>query len=144
MALAGKILGERFNKPDAEIFNYNVFSLAGDGCIMEGVAHEACSLAGHLGLSNFTILYDANDICLIGDLEVFSRMFGKGSNLMVSRLLKLMVLTYLQTQAFGGLRRQSITDKPQLIICKTTMVTDRLTSWTTPAHGYPWDQMNPS
>ena len=69
MALAGKILGERFNKPDAEIFNYNVFSLAGDGCIMEGVAHEACSLAGHLGLSNFTILYDANDICLDGDLK---------------------------------------------------------------------------
>ena len=121
MALAGKILGERFNKPDAEIFNYNVFSLAGDGCIMEGVAHEACSLAGHLGLSNFTILYDANDICLDGDLEecfsedVWKRFESYGFEVTEIDGHDLFAVE----EAFEWAK--TITDKPQLIICKTTI-----------------------
>ncbi|MEE2925494.1 MAG: transketolase [bacterium] len=121
MALAGKILGERFNKPDAEIFNYNVFSLAGDGCIMEGVAHEACSLAGHLGLSNFTILYDANDICLDGDLkecfseDVWKRFESYGFEVTEIDGHDLFAVE----EAFEWAK--TITDKPQLIICKTTI-----------------------
>ena len=121
MALAGKILGERFNKPDAEIFNYNVFSLAGDGCIMEGVAHEACSLAGHLGLSNFTILYDANDICLDGDLDecfsedVWKRFESYGFEVTEIDGHDLFAVEEALEWA------KTITDKPQLIICKTTI-----------------------
>ena len=121
IALAGKILGERFNKPDAEIFNYNVFSLAGDGCIMEGVAHEACSLAGHLGLSNFTVLYDANDICLDGNLDecfsedVWKRFESYGFEVTEIDGHDLFAVEEALEWA------KTIIDKPQLIICKTTI-----------------------
>ena len=121
IALAGKILGDRFNKQDITLFDYNVFSLAGDGCIMEGVAHEACSLAGHLGLSNLTVLYDANDICLDGNLdECFSEDVSK----------RFESYGFAVTQVNGHdvselksafLWARSVSDRPQLIICKTTI-----------------------
>ncbi len=69
MALGLKILGQKFNTDKHTIFNNKVFCLAGDGCIMEGVSSEASSLAGHLGLDNFVLLYDSNKICLDGPLS---------------------------------------------------------------------------
>src|SRR5438309_9998696 len=52
MAMAGKWLAATYNRPDFEMFNYNVYALAGDGCMMEGVSGEAASLAGHVKLNN--------------------------------------------------------------------------------------------
>lgn len=52
MAIAGRFLADRFNRPGYDLFGYNVYALAGDGCMMEGVSSEAASLAGHLGLGN--------------------------------------------------------------------------------------------
>ena len=52
IALAGKWLAERYNRPNFTLFDYNVYALAGDGCMMEGISGEAASLAGHLRLSN--------------------------------------------------------------------------------------------
>ena len=52
IALAGKWLAERYNRPNFTLFDYDVYALAGDGCMMEGISAEAASLAGHLGLSN--------------------------------------------------------------------------------------------
>ena len=66
IALGMKILGEKFNKDGFPIFDNKVVALAGDGCLMEGVSHEACSLAGHLALDNFILLYDRNNITLDG------------------------------------------------------------------------------
>lgn len=63
-ALAGKMYAARLNKPESEIINYNVVCLAGDGCIQEGVASEACALAGHLKLDNLILFYDSNDVTL--------------------------------------------------------------------------------
>ena len=62
MALAGKWMGEYFNRPDFEMIDYNVYALCGDGCMMEGVSGEAASLAGHLQLSNLCWIYDNNRI----------------------------------------------------------------------------------
>jgi transketolase len=64
MAIAAKMAADRFNSPEHEIFNHQVVCLAGDGCLQEGVASEAASLAGHLGLDNMTLIYDSNDVTL--------------------------------------------------------------------------------
>lgn len=67
-ALGLKILAARFNSPEFPLFNNKVYCLAGDGCIMEGVSAEASSLAGHLGLDNLILIYDANKVTLDGFL----------------------------------------------------------------------------
>lgn len=64
MAIASKMAAAHFNTPEHEIFNHQVVCLAGDGCLQEGVASEAASLGGHLGLDNFTLIYDSNDVTL--------------------------------------------------------------------------------
>lgn len=67
-ALGLKLLGARFNTEDFTLFNSKVYCLAGDGCMMEGVSAEASSLAGHLGLDNIVLVYDANKVTLDGFL----------------------------------------------------------------------------
>lgn len=67
MALSYKMLEERFNRDDAQIIDNKIFCLAGDGCMMEGVSQEACSLAGHLKLDNLILIYDMNYITLDGE-----------------------------------------------------------------------------
>ncbi|MBS1880330.1 MAG: transketolase [Actinobacteria bacterium] len=67
MALASKWLGQRFG---ADLFDFDVYALAGDGCLMEGVSHEAASLAGHLKLDNLCWLYDNNHITIDGDTNL--------------------------------------------------------------------------
>ncbi len=69
MALGLKILGEKFNRPDATLFNSKIFCVAGDGCFMEGITSEASSLAGHLKINNLVLIYDANQICLDGPIS---------------------------------------------------------------------------
>ena len=69
MAIASKWLTENFNRPGFEIFNFNVYAICGDGDLMEGVASEAASLAGHLKLSNLCWIYDNNHVTLDGPAE---------------------------------------------------------------------------
>lgn len=69
LAVAEKHLGGLYNKEDIEIIDHYTYALCGDGDLMEGVAYEAMSLAGHLKLDKLIILYDSNDICLDGDLN---------------------------------------------------------------------------
>jgi transketolase len=69
MAIACKWLAENFNRPGFEIFNFNTYSICGDGDLMEGVASEAASLAGHLKLSNLCWIYDNNHVTLDGPAE---------------------------------------------------------------------------
>jgi transketolase len=66
MALAEKLLAERFNRPGHRIVNHHTYVFLGDGCLMEGISHEACSLAGVLGLPKLIALYDDNGISIDG------------------------------------------------------------------------------
>ena len=86
MAIAGKWLAENYNQPGCEIFDFNVYAVCGDGDLMEGVACEAASLAGHLKLSNLCWIYDHNRVTLDGPAEwsfsedVMTRFVGYGWN----------------------------------------------------------------
>ena len=117
MAIAGKWLTANFNQPGFDLFNFRVFCVCGDGDLMEGVAGEAASLAGHLGLSNLCLIYDNNRVTLDGPAswsfseDMMTRFVGYGWNvtrvsdandlLQISRGYK----TFLNT-----------TDKPTLIV----------------------------
>ncbi len=67
MALAERLLGAHFNRPGFDIVDHHTYVFLGDGCMMEGVSHEACSLAGTLGLSKLIAIYDDNGISIDSD-----------------------------------------------------------------------------
>ena len=69
MAMAGRWLANRYNRPGFELFDYDVYALCGDGCMMEGITGEAASLAGHLKLSNLCWIYDNNKITIEGHTD---------------------------------------------------------------------------
>lgn len=69
MALAEKILAAEFNKEGLDIVDHHTYVFLGDGCLMEGVSHEACSLAGTLGLGKLIVLYDDNNISIDGKVD---------------------------------------------------------------------------
>lgn len=78
MAIASRWLAARYNKPGKTLFDFNVYTQCSDGDLMEGVACEAASIAGHLGLSNLCWLYDDNNITIEGETELaFSEDIGK-------------------------------------------------------------------
>jgi transketolase len=70
MAMAERHLAATYNKNEHEIVNHYTYSICGDGDLMEGISHEAASLAGHLQLGRLIVLYDSNDISLDGDLHL--------------------------------------------------------------------------
>jgi transketolase len=69
MALAEKIMAAQFNRPGHDIVDHNTYVFLGDGCLMEGISHEACSLAGTLGLGKLIAFYDDNGISIDGEVE---------------------------------------------------------------------------
>jgi transketolase len=69
MALAEKTLAAQFNRPGHNIIDHHTYTFLGDGCLMEGVSHEACSLAGTLGLGKLIAFYDDNGISIDGEVE---------------------------------------------------------------------------
>jgi len=70
MAIGQKWLAANYNRPGFEIFNYRIFAVCGDGCLMEGVSSEAASLAAHLGLDNLCWVYDNNHITIEGSTKI--------------------------------------------------------------------------
>ena len=69
MAIAEKTLAAQFNRDNLDVINHFTYVFAGDGCLMEGISHEVCSLAGTLGLGKLIVLYDDNGISIDGDVE---------------------------------------------------------------------------
>ncbi len=88
MAIAEKWLANRYNQPGFALFDYRIYAVCGDGCLMEGVAAEAASLAGHLGLDNLCWIYDNNHITIEGNTritfteDVATRFLGCGWNVL--------------------------------------------------------------
>jgi transketolase len=88
MAIAEKWLANRYNKPGFPIFDYDIYVVCGDGCLMEGVGSEAASLAGHLGLDNVCWIYDNNHITIEGSTslafseDVATRFLAYGWNVL--------------------------------------------------------------
>jgi transketolase len=88
MAIARQWLAARYNRPGFEIFNYRIYTICGDGCLMEGVSSEGASLAAHLGLENLCWIYDNNHITIEGSTrlafteDVASRFLAYGWNVL--------------------------------------------------------------
>jgi transketolase len=88
MAVGQKWLAQRYNQPGFAMFDYHIYAVCGDGCMMEGVASEAASLAAHLGLDNLCWVYDNNHITIEGDTritfteDVAARFLGYGWNVL--------------------------------------------------------------
>ena len=117
MAIARQWLAARYNRPGFELFDFNVYALCGDGCMMEGISGEAASLAGHLRLSNLCWIYDNNHITIEGNTalafteDVATRFIGYGWN--VTRVGDANDLEML-SRAFQTFQRTG--DRPTLII----------------------------
>ena len=117
MAMAAQWQAQYFNRPGLEMFNYDVYALCGDGCMMEGVSAEAASLAAHLKLSNLCWIYDNNKITIEGHTEwafsedVATRFIGYGWN--VTRVGDANDLEMLE-RAFTTFKREP--DRPTLLI----------------------------
>ncbi len=120
MAIAGKWLAARYNKPDFEIYNYDTFALCGDGCMMEGISNEAASIAGHLKLSNLCWIYDSNRITIEGDTDLaFTEDVAGRFSALGWRVIKVGDANNLEMLDVAIKHFREETDKPTLIIVKS-------------------------
>nr|WP_314627352.1 transketolase [uncultured Noviherbaspirillum sp.] len=121
MALAEKLLAAHFNRPGMEVVDHNTYVFTGDGCLMEGISHEACSLAGTLGLSKLIVLYDDNGISIDGKVEGWfsddtpKRFEAYGWNVIRG------VDGHDVDAVDGAIRQARDAGKPTLICCKTVI-----------------------
>ena len=139
MAIAERWLAERFNQPGFEVVNHRTFVFAGDGDLMEGVAQEAASLAGHLALDKLVLLYDSNRITIEGSTglafteDVAKRFEGYGW-----RVLRVSDGEDLAALASAYEEACRPCGKPTLIVCRTIIGFPAPTKQNTAAaHGAP-------
>ena len=139
MAIASRWMGETFNRPGFDLFDYNVYALCSDGDLMEGISTEAASLAGHLKLSNLCWIYDDNKITIEGNTslafseDVAVRFSGLGWNVVKVDDINELDALRAAIEVF-----QETDDKPTLIIVQSVI------AWGAPnaanthgAHGAP-------
>lgn len=122
MALAEKILAKRFNKPQYEIIDHRTYAFMGDGCLMEGISHEACSLAGVWGLNKLICFYDDNGISIDGHVEGWF----KDDTVMRFKSYGWNVIGPIDGHDSEQIQKaiiqaQQQSKQPTLIICKTTI-----------------------
>ncbi|MCR3755356.1 MAG: transketolase 1 [Sodalis sp. Psp] len=139
LAIAERTLAAQFNRPKNEIIDHYTYVFLGDGCMMEGISHEACSLAGTMKLGKLVVFYDDNGISIDGNVEgwfnddtaarfesygwhVVRSVDGHNSN-----AIKIAIET-----------ARAVTDKPSLLMCKTVIAFGAPTkAGTSSAHGAP-------
>ncbi len=122
LAIAEKTLAAQFNRPDHEIVDHNTYVFMGDGCLMEGISHEVCSLAGTLGLGKLIGFYDHNGISIDGETE------GWFTDDTAKRFeaYNWHVVHEIDGHDPQAIKRaieeaKQVTDKPSLIICRTVI-----------------------
>ncbi len=120
MAMAEKLLAAEFNKPGHEIVNHHTYVFMGDGCLMEGISHEACALAGTWGLGKLIAFWDDNGISIDGHVEGWftddtpKRFEAYGWHVVAN------VDGHNPAAIEAAVQQaKSVTDKPSLICCKT-------------------------
>ncbi len=123
MAIAEAHLAARFNKPEFKVVDHHIYTIAGDGCMMEGVSSEACSLAGHLGLGKLITLYDENRITIDGATDLtFTEDIGKRFDAYGWHVQIVEDGNHdLEGIAAAIEQAKSVTDKPSLIRIRTTI-----------------------
>ena len=122
MALAEKVLAAQFNRPGHTLVDHYTYCFAGDGCLMEGISHEACSLAGTLGLGKLVVFYDDNGISIDGKVEGWftddtpARFRAYGWHVVAD-------VDGHDSEAVDAAIREAreVTDRPTLICCKTVI-----------------------
>jgi transketolase len=120
MAMAEKLLAAEFNKPDHEIVNHHTYVFLGDGCMMEGISHEACALAGTWGLGKLVAFWDDNEISIDGHTDGWftddtaKRFESYGWHVIAN-------VQGHDSEAIEAAIQEAkaVTDKPSLICCKT-------------------------
>ena len=121
MAIAEKVLAAQFNRPNHDIVNHKTYVFLGDGCLMEGISHEACSLAGTLGLSNLIAFWDDNGISIDGEVEGWftddsaQRFISYGWDVVSN------VDGHDAAAIKAAIQQAQSNDKPTLICCRTTI-----------------------
>ena len=122
MAIAEKVLATKFNTAEHKIINHKTYVFTGDGCLMEGISHEACSLAGTLGLGNLIVLYDDNNISIDGNVDgwftedIPKRFESYGWNVLPN------VDGHNSDEIDLAIQKAKLKDdKPTLICCKTVI-----------------------
>jgi len=122
MALAEKTLAAQFNQKDFDIVNHHTYAFLGDGCLMEGISHEACSLAGTLGLGKLVAFWDDNGISIDGEVEGWftddtpKRFESYGWQVIAD------VNGHDPSEVSAAIAKaHSQSNKPTLICCKTTI-----------------------
>ncbi len=137
MAIAERMLAARFNRPGYEIVNHYTFCLAGDGDMMEGVASEAASLAGHLGLGKLIVIYDDNQISIEGSTNlaftesVADRFAAYGWH--IQKIDGHDMNAILQSIEAA----KAVTDRPSLILAKTVIGQHSPKAGSAASHGAP-------
>jgi transketolase len=122
MAIAERVLAAEFNRPGFGIVDHHTYVFLGDGCLMEGISHEACSLAGTLGLGKLIALYDDNGISIDGHVQGWftddtpKRFQGYGWH----------VIPGVDGHSFEAvhealLAARAVSDRPSLVCCKTVI-----------------------
>ncbi|WP_313363619.1 transketolase [Mixta calida] len=120
LAIAERTLAAQFNRPDHEIIDHNTWVFMGDGCLMEGISHEVCSLAGTLGLGKLIGFYDHNGISIDGETEGwFTDDTAKRFEAYNWHVVGEIDGHDPEAIATAIKEAQSVTDKPSLIICRT-------------------------
>src|SRR5262249_2655219 len=122
MALAERLLAAEFNRPGFEVVDHRTYVFLGDGCLMEGISHEACSLAGTLGLGKLICFYDDNGISIDGRVNGWftddtpARFLAYGWHVVAG-------VDGHDSEAIEAALRQAkaVGDRPSLICCKTVI-----------------------
>jgi transketolase len=135
MAIAERKLNHQFG----DLINYTTYCLCGDGCLMEGIALEALQLAGHLGLSNFVLIYDKNNITIDGSLSITSSVdYPKMFESLGFNVLECDGHNFEEIES--SLEKSQISQKPTVIIAETKIGFASAKEGTAKVHGSPLSQ----
>lgn len=138
MAIAERALASRYNQEECKLVDHHTYVFVGDGCLMEGISHEACSLAGTLGLGKLVVFYDSNGISIDGKIDSWftddTAMRFKAYNWQVIEAVDGHDLEAIEQAIIAA---QANTSQPTLIICKTIIGLGSAVAGSEKSHGSP-------